>query len=72
MPKPQPALVRSKNAATPLPIMSPDEIFSKSKNLMDSVAVRAYELFERREREHGRDWEDWFSGRSGTSAARGD
>lgn len=60
MPKPQPALVRSKNAATPLPIMSPDEIFSKSKNLMDSVAVRAYELFERREREHGRDWEDWF------------
>ena len=60
MAKPQPALVRSKRTATPLPVMSPDEIFSKSKNLTDSIAVRAYELFERRGREHGRDWEDWF------------
>jgi HSP20 family protein len=60
MAKPQPALIRSKRAATLLPIMSPDELFSKTRNLLDSIAVRAYELFERRGREHGRDWEDWF------------
>jgi HSP20 family protein len=60
MAKPQPALVRTKRAATLLPIVSPDELFSKTKNLIDSIAVRAYDLFERRGREHGRDWEDWF------------
>ena len=60
MAKAQPALIRSKKASTPLPIMTPDELFSKIKYLTDSIAGRAYELFERRGREHGRDWEDWF------------
>jgi HSP20 family protein len=60
MAKPQPASLRSKRAATPLPIVSPDELFAKAKNLIDSIAVRAYEFFESRGREHGRDWEDWF------------
>ena len=26
----------------------------------DAVARRAYEIYERRGREHGRDWDDWF------------
>jgi hypothetical protein len=26
----------------------------------DDVARRAYELYERRGGEHGRDWDDWF------------
>jgi len=60
MAKLQPALVRSKRAAALLPILSPDELFSRTKNLVDSIAVRAYELFEIRGREHGHDWEDWF------------
>jgi HSP20 family protein len=60
MAKPQPDLVRSKRAAALLPIVSPEELFSKIKSLVNSVAVRAYELFESRGREHGRDWEDWF------------
>jgi len=41
-------------------LVSPEELFSKITNLIDSVAVRAYQLFESRGREHGRDWEDWF------------
>jgi HSP20 family protein len=60
MAKPQPALVRSKRAANPVAFVSPEELFSKIKNLIDSLAARAYQLFEGRGREHGRDWEDWF------------
>ena len=26
----------------------------------DAVALRAYELYERRGGEHGQDWDDWF------------
>ena len=26
----------------------------------EDIARRAYQLYERRGREHGRDWEDWF------------
>jgi len=29
-----------------------------------AIARRAYELFEKRNREHGHDWEDWFQGES--------
>lgn len=56
----QPALVRSKRAATAVAFVSPEELFSKIKNLIDSVAARAYQLFEGRGREHVRDWEDWY------------
>ena len=28
--------------------------------LRGRIALRAYQLFETRGREHGRDWEDWF------------
>jgi len=60
MAKPQPALVRSKITVNALVFVSPEELFSKVKNLIDSLAARAYQLFEGRGREHGRDWEDWF------------
>lgn len=60
MANPQPALVRSKTAATALPLVSPDELFYEIKGLLDTIAARAYDLFESRGREHGRDWEDWF------------
>ena len=28
--------------------------------IRDAIRLRAYELFERRGRQHGRDWQDWF------------
>jgi DUF2934 family protein len=28
--------------------------------LHERIAVRAFEIFEKRGRRHGRDWEDWF------------
>lgn len=28
--------------------------------IRDAIQLRAYELFEQRGREHGRDWQDWF------------
>ena len=60
MAKPQPEPGRLQRAVTPLPIVSSEELFSKVQNLIDAIAIRAYELFESRGREHGRDWEDWF------------
>lgn len=27
----------------------------------DAISQRAYELYERRGRQHGSDWEDWFA-----------
>jgi HSP20 family molecular chaperone IbpA len=60
MAKPQPALVRSNGAATSVALVSPEELFSQIESLIESVAVRAYQLFEKRGREHGHDCEDWF------------
>ena len=30
------------------------------KNIEEEIRLRAYELYEARGREDGRDWEDWF------------
>ena len=35
-----------------------------SKNIEERIRCRAYELYEARGREHGRDWEDWFRAES--------
>jgi hypothetical protein len=34
------------------------------KNIEERIRRRAYELYEARGREGGRDWEDWFSAES--------
>lgn len=60
MAKPRPALVRSRRPAAPVALVSTEELFFKIKSVIDSVAIRAYQLFESRGCEHGRDWEDWF------------
>jgi len=35
-----------------------------SKDIEERIRRRAYELYEARGREHGRDWEDWFRAES--------
>jgi hypothetical protein len=48
MPNPRPTLVRSNSVAITLLIVLPEELFSETKHIIDSIAVRAYELFESR------------------------
>lgn len=44
----------------PLKLASMDEIFQDMRDAFDSVARRAYEIFEANGRQFGRDLEDWF------------
>jgi hypothetical protein len=36
----------------------------------EAIQLRAYELFEQRGREHGRDWQDWYEAGLIDAAAR--
>jgi HSP20 family molecular chaperone IbpA len=41
-----------------------EELRWKMQPVQLAIARRAYELFEKRNREHGHDWEDWFRAES--------
>lgn len=44
----------------PLRLRNIDEILQDMRDSFDSIARRAYEIFEANGRQFGRDWEDWF------------
>jgi HSP20 family protein len=44
----------------PLKLANMDEIFQDMRDAFDSIARRAYEIFEANGRQFGRDVEDWF------------
>jgi HSP20 family protein len=44
----------------PLRFRTMDEILQDMRESFDSIARRAYEIFEANGRRFGRDWEDWF------------
>ncbi|MDE3136722.1 MAG: DUF2934 domain-containing protein, partial [Acidobacteriota bacterium] len=44
----------------PLRLKNMDEIFQDMRESFDSIARRAYEIFEANGRQFGRDMEDWF------------
>ncbi len=47
-------------ATTSLRLVEPGALFERINHLQESVARRAFELFEGRGALFGRDWEDWF------------
>ena len=51
-------MANAKTKKTPTPITD------APKNIEERIRRRAYELYEARGREHGRDWEDWFRAES--------
>jgi HSP20 family molecular chaperone IbpA len=44
--------------------VSPDAIHDYLRNVFDLVSRHAYEIFERRGRIHGHDWDDWYQAES--------
>ncbi|HEV2387396.1 MAG TPA: Hsp20 family protein [Candidatus Acidoferrales bacterium] len=50
----------AKKELGPLKLASSDDIFSHMRETFDSIARRAYEIFESNGRQLGRDLEDWF------------
>lgn len=54
----------SEPSATLLQMRDPDKLRWEMQPLQLAIARRAFELFEKRGREHGHDWEDWFKAES--------
>jgi len=54
----------SEPPATGLQVRDPDKVRWEMQPLQLAIARRAFELFEKRGREHGHDWEDWFKAES--------
>lgn len=50
--------------STDLSLVSPNELSRHAQDVLDSIALRAYELFEKRGGTHGNDWGDWFQAES--------
>ena len=44
----------------PVPSFAREEITMNKKALQEQIAAKAYELYEKRSRSHGRDFEDWL------------
>jgi len=44
----------------PVPSFAREEIAMNQKALQEQIAAKAYELYEKRGRSHGRDFEDWL------------
>ena len=42
----------------------PEKLRWEMQPVQLAIARRAFELFEKRNREHGHDWEDWFQAES--------
>src|SRR5438128_886642 len=45
---------------TPFKFAELEKVLSSTKEIYDSIARRAFELFEGNGRVFGRDWQDWF------------
>jgi len=54
----------SEPSATLLQMRDPDKLRWEMQPLQLAIARRAFELFEKRGREQGHDWEDWFKAES--------
>jgi len=48
----------------PLKLVPPADLFDRVQQLTDSIARRAFEIFDGNGRVFGRDWEDWFQAES--------
>ena len=57
--KPATAMQRAKEG-TPLRVVSFEDLFERINKMYDSIARRAFEIFESKGRISGRDLEDWF------------
>lgn len=55
---------RSDTPATLLQPFDPEKLRWEMQPVQLAIACRAYELFEKRNCEHGHDWEDWFQAES--------
>jgi HSP20 family protein len=66
MPEPAKTLAISKQPTSParLKLVPPTDIFNQVQQLYDSIARRAFELFENNGRVFGRDLDDWFKAES--------
>jgi HSP20 family protein len=58
--KKQATAVQRAKEGTPLRLVSSDQIFDRMKETFDTIARRAFEIFERNGRRLGRDLDDWF------------
>ena len=54
----------SEPPATLLQARDPDNLRWEMQPVQLAITRRAFELFEKRGREHGHDWEDWFKAES--------
>lgn len=62
-----PATIPQRTIPLPIPIFrltEGDTFVEQMGNISSAIARRAYELFEARRSENGRDWEDWFRAES--------
>lgn len=57
-------LHRTTTPLTILRLTDGDTFAERMGQISDAIAHRAYELFEARRSEHGRDWDDWFRAES--------
>ena len=66
MPEPAKAVepVKKSSAPAPLKLVSPLDLFNRMQQLSDSIARRAFEIFEGNGRIFGRDLDDWFHAES--------
>jgi len=64
MKSPKVSTSTSEPPATVLQVQDPDKVRWEVQPLQLAIARRAFELFEKRGREHGHDWEDWFKAES--------
>lgn len=58
--KKQATAVQRARPATPLQLVSSDQILDRMKETFDTIARRAFEIFESKGRRFGRDLDDWF------------
>ncbi len=58
--KKQSTTVQRAREGTPLRLVSSDQIFDRMKETFDTLARRAFEIFESNGRRFGRDLDDWF------------
>jgi HSP20 family protein len=52
--------IQPRAPASPLRLVTADEMLDHMKNTLDAIAFRAFEIFDRNGRRLGRDLEDWF------------
>jgi len=64
IPEPRQQSPLAKSSANPLRLSPIQEFMARMQEINDSIARRAYDLFERRGYAHGFDSEDWFKAES--------